>query len=134
MTAPPTLALLKALADAGIAARFVGGCVRDALLRRPIADVDLATPARPEAVIAALEEARIKAVPTGIEHGTVTAVFDAKEPLRHFEITTLRRDVETDGRRARVAFDADWAEDAARRDFRLNALYCDAEGRLYDPV
>src|SRR5712671_7743066 len=134
MTAPPTLALLKALADAGIAARFVGGCVRDALLRRPIADVDLATPARPEAVIAALEEARIKAVPTGIEHGTVTAVFDAKEPLRHFEITTLRRDVETYGRRARVAFDADWAEDAARRDFTINAIYLDPDGTLHDPV
>jgi poly(A) polymerase len=134
MTAPPTLALLKALADAGIKARFVGGCVRDALLRRPIADVDLATPARPEAVIAALEEARIKAVPTGIEHGTVTAVFDAPEPPRHFEITTLRRDVETYGRRARVAFDADWAEDAARRDFTINAIYLDPNGTLHDPV
>src|SRR5712671_160183 len=134
MTAPPTLALLKALADAGIKARFVGGCVRDALLRRPIADVDLATPARPEAVIAALEKARIKAVPTGIEHGTVTAVFDAPEPPRHFEITTLRRDVETDGRRARVAFDADWVEDAARRDFTINAIYLDPDGTLHDPV
>ena len=134
MTAPPTLALLKALADAGIKARFVGGCVRDALLRQPIADVDLATPARPEAVIAALEKARIKAVPTGIEHGTVTAVFDAKEPPRHFEITTLRRDVETDGRRARVAFDADWVEDAARRDFTINAIYLDPDGTLNDPV
>src|SRR5712672_940496 len=134
MTAPPTVALLKALADAGIKARFVGGCVRDALLRQPIADVDLATPARPEAVIAALEEARIKAVPTGIEHGTVTAVFDAPEPPRHFEITTLRRDVETYGRRARVAFDADWAEDAARRDFTINAIFLDPDGTVHDPV
>jgi poly(A) polymerase len=134
MTAPQTLALIEALADDGIAARFVGGCVRDALLRRPIADVDLATPARPEAVIAALEKARIKAVPTGIEHGTVTAVFDAKEPPRHFEITTLRRDVETYGRRARVAFDADWVEDAARRDFTINAIYLDPDGTLHDPV
>jgi poly(A) polymerase len=134
MTAPQTLALIEALTDAGIAARFVGGCVRDALLGRPIADFDLATPARPEAVIAALEKARIKAVPTGIEHGTVTAVFDVPEPPRHFEITTLRRDVETYGRRARVAFDADWAEDAARRDLTINAIYLDPDGTLHDPV
>src|SRR5438132_9674857 len=132
--AAPTRALLKALGNAGIAARFVGGCVRDALLGRPIADVDLATPARPEEVVAALEKARIKAVPTGIEHGTVTAVFNSPGPPRHFEITTLRRDVETDGRRARVAFDADWAEDAARRDFTINALYLDPDGTIQDPV
>jgi poly(A) polymerase len=134
MTAPQTLALIKALADAGIAARFVGGCVRDALLRRPIADIDLATPALPEAVVAALDKARIKAVPTGIEHGTITAVFDAPKSPRHFEITTLRRDVETYGRRARVAFDADWAEDAARRDFTINAIYLDPDGTVHDPV
>src|SRR5258707_12009329 len=117
MEEPPTRRLLEALAQAGIAARFVGGCVRDALLGRPIADIDIATPARPEAVIAALEKAQIKAVPTGIEHGTVTAIVDAPEPPRHFEITSLRRDVETYGRHARAAFDADWAEDPARRDF-----------------
>ena len=134
MIAPPTRAVIGALADAGIAARFVGGCVRDALLGRPIADIDIATPARPEAVIAALEKARIKAVPTGIEHGTVTAIVDAPEPPRHFEITSLRRDVETYGRRARVAFDADWAEDAARRDFTINAIYLDPDGTLHDPV
>jgi len=134
MRAAPTRALLKALGNAGIAARFVGGCVRDALLGRPIADVDLATPARPEEVVAALEKARIKVVPTGIEHGTVTAVFNSPAPPKHFEITTLRRDVETDGRRARVAFDADWAEDAARRDFTINAIYLDLDGTLYDPV
>ena len=134
MKAAPTRALLKALGNAGIAARFVGGCVRDALLGRPIADVDLATPARPEEVIAALEKARIKAVPTGIEHGTITAVFNSQGPPGHFEITTLRRDVETDGRHARVAFDADWAEDAARRDFTINAIYLDPDGTLYDPV
>ena len=87
--AAPTRALLKALGNAGIAARFVGGCVRDALLGRPIADVDLATPARPEEVVAALEKARIKVVPTGIEHGTVTAVFNAPAPPRHFEITPI---------------------------------------------
>jgi poly(A) polymerase len=134
MTAPATRAVIAALAKTGIAARFVGGCVRDALLERPIADVDIATPARPDAVVAALEKAQIKAVPTGIEHGTVTAVVDAPEPPRHFEITTLRRDVETYGRRARVAFDADWTEDAARRDFTINAIYLDPDGTLHDPV
>jgi poly(A) polymerase len=130
---PASRALLDALAEAGIAARFVGGCVRDALLGRPaaeIADIDLATPARPEEVIAALDKAGIKTVPTGIEHGTVTAVV----PPRHYEITTLRRDVETYGRRALVAFDADWSEDAARRDFTINAIYLDPDGSVHDPV
>ena len=125
-----TRALLDALQAAGIEARFVGGVVRDALLGRPSADIDLATPALPEEIVAALENAGIKAVPTGIEHGTVTAVL----PQRHFEITTLRRDVETDGRHARVAFDADWSEDAARRDFTINALYLDRDGTVHDPV
>jgi poly(A) polymerase len=134
MTAPQTRAVIEALAKAGIAARFVGGCVRDALLDRPIADIDLATPARPEEVAAALEKAGIKPVPTGIEHGTITAVVNDPAPPRHFEITTLRRDVETYGRRARVAFDADWVEDAARRDFTINAIYLDPDGTLHDPV
>jgi poly(A) polymerase len=127
---PATRALLDALREAGVAARFVGGCVRDALLGRPIADIDLATPARPEEVIAALAKAGIKVVPTGIAHGTVTAVV----PPRHYEITTLRRDVETFGRRARVAFDADWTADAERRDFTINAIYLDPDGTLHDPV
>src|SRR5207248_5127330 len=127
---PATRAVLAALKEADIAARFVGGCVRDAILGRPIADIDLATPARPEEVIAALEKAGIKAVPTGIAHGTVTAVV----PPRHFEITTLRRDVETYGRHAKVAFDADWAEDAARRDFTINAIDLDPDGTLHDPA
>jgi poly(A) polymerase len=130
--------LLEALGQAGITARFVGGCVRDALLGRPIADIDLATPARPEEVAAALAKAGIKAVPTGIAHGTVTAVVDSGStppgPPRHFEITTLRRDVETDGRHARVAFDADWSQDAARRDFTINAIYLDPDGTVHDPV
>ena len=125
-----TRVLLDALQAAGIEARFVGGVVRDALLGRESADIDLATPALPEEIIAALEKAGIKAVPTGIAHGTVTAVV----PPRHFEITTLRRDVETYGRRARVAFDADWSEDAARRDFTINALYLDPGGIVHDPV
>jgi len=131
---PATRTLLAALSEAGITARFVGGCVRDALIDpgfgRLIGDIDLATPARPEEVVAALDTAGIKSVPTGIAHGTVTAVV----PPRHYEITTLRRDIETDGRRARVAFDADWAEDAARRDFTINAIYLDPDGTLHDPV
>ena len=130
LTEPAVERLLGALAAAGIEARFVGGCVRDALLGIEGGDIDLATPARPEAVIAALKAARIKALPTGLAHGTVTAVL----PPRQFEITTLRRDVETDGRHAVVAFDAGWTEDAARRDFTINAIYLGADGRLYDPV
>ncbi len=130
MREPATLTLLAALETAGIEARFVGGCVRDTLLGRDIADIDLASPAYPKAVLAALDSAGIKGVPTGLAHGTVTAVI----PPRHFEITTLRRDTETDGRHARVAFDADWNEDAARRDFTINAIYLDPDGTLHDPV
>jgi poly(A) polymerase len=134
MTEPATRRLLAALDKAGIAARFVGGCVRDALLGQEIGDIDIATPARPDEVIAALANARIKTVPTGIAHGTVTAVVNSPGPPRHYEITTLRRDVETDGRRAKVAFDADWAEDAGRRDFTINAIYLDPDGTVHDPV
>ena len=132
MAAAPTRRVMAALEARGGpgAARFVGGCVRNALMGRKVEDVDIATPLTPEAVTDALQAAGIKAVPTGVEHGTVTAVAD-KTP---FEITTLRRDVETDGRRAVVAFTDDWAEDARRRDFRLNAIYADAQGRLYDPT
>jgi poly(A) polymerase len=111
-------------------ARFVGGCVRNAVMKRPAADIDIATTLTPDAVTRALIGAGLKAVPTGVEHGTVTAVAHG----RPFEITTLRRDVETDGRRAVVAFTTDWAEDAARRDFRLNALYADRTGRIFDPT
>src|SRR5258706_13265422 len=134
MEEPATRHLLAALTAAGIAARFVGGCVRDALLGLPIGDIDIATPAKPEEIIAALTEAGIKTVPTGLAHGTVTAVIEHPDPPRHFEITTLRRDVETYGRRARVAFDADWAEDAGRRDFTINAIYLDPDGTLHDPA
>ena len=132
MTAAPTRAVIDALEAVGGpgSARFVGGCVRDALLKRPIGDIDIATSLTPEAVTQALTDAGLKAVPTGIEHGTVTAIADHKP----FEITTLRRDVETDGRRAVVAFTDDWAEDAARRDFRLNALYLEPDGTLHDPT
>ena len=122
--------LLAALEAAKIEARFVGGCVRDALLGIEGGDIDLATSARPDAVIDALAAAKIKALPTGLAHGTVTAVM----PPRIFEITTLRRDVETDGRHAVVAFDAGWEEDAQRRDFTINALYLAPDGTLFDPV
>ena len=128
LDAPATRALANALAAGGIDFRFVGGAVRDSLLGRPVADIDLATPARPEGVIEAIRAAGLKAIPTGISHGTVTAVSGG----RPFEITTLRRDVETDGRRAVVAFTDDWREDAARRDFTMNALYADREGRVTD--
>ena len=130
MVEPATSAVLGALAAGGVEARFVGGSVRDALLGERIGDIDIATPASPERVIALLEKARIKVVPTGLDHGTVTAIV----PPRHFEITTLRRDVETYGRRARVAFDADWAADAARRDFTINAMFLDPDGTIHDPV
>ena len=121
--------LLAALgAEAGLT-RYVGGAVRDDLLGLPVNDIDLATRIPPDEVIRRLEKARIKAVPTGIDHGTVTAVSDGHP----FEITTLRRDVSTDGRRATVAFTDDWKEDAARRDFTINALSADpVSGELFD--
>lgn len=132
LTAPATRAVMAALEAAGGpgCARFVGGCVRNSLMGQGVDDIDIATRLRPEQTIAALKAAGLKAVPTGVEHGTVTGVSE-REP---YEITTLRRDVETDGRRAVVAFTEDWAEDAARRDFRLNALYADAEGTVFDPT
>ncbi|WP_396595603.1 CCA tRNA nucleotidyltransferase [Brevundimonas sp. R86498] len=129
---PATAAVFDALEAAGgpDCARFVGGCIRNALVGRPVDDIDIATRLRPEQSMAALKAAGIKVVPTGLAHGTVTAVSRRKP----HEITTLRRDVETDGRRAVVAFTDDWAEDAARRDFRLNALYADRAGAIFDPT
>lgn len=110
--------------------RFVGGCVRNTIMGHAVDDIDLATQLEPEATLAALKRAGIRVVPTGIAHGTVTAIVEG----RPFEITSLRRDVETDGRRAVVAFTEDWEEDAQRRDFRLNALYADPHGQVFDPV
>ena len=132
LTDAATARVVAALEAAGgvDCARFVGGCVRNSLVGRPIDDIDIATRLRPEETLAALKAAGIKAVPTGLAHGTVTAVADRKP----FEITTLRRDVRTDGRHAVVAFTDDWGEDAARRDFRLNALYADRSGRIFDPT
>lgn len=121
---PALLAVLDALPRA----RLVGGSVRDALAGRPVADVDLATPEVPESVISALARAGLKAVPTGIKHGTVTAVSDH----RGFEVTTLRRDVATDGRHAEVAWTDDWEVDAARRDFTINAMSMTRDGTVFD--
>ena len=112
------------------AARYVGGAVRDALLGRAVTDIDIATPLPPETVMERLGKAGIATVPTGLSHGTVTVAL----PGRAIEITTLRRDVETDGRHARVVQIDDWDEDARRRDFTINALYLDSAANLYDPV
>lgn len=127
---PGTQALCGALEAAGHRALFVGGCVRNALLGVPVADVDIATDARPETVTRLAEAAGLRVVPTGIEHGTVTVIAGG---VPH-EVTTFRRDVETDGRRAVVAFADDVTEDAARRDFTMNALYADARGNVIDPL
>ena len=121
----------RAVMDAlGPDARFVGGAVRNALLKREVSDVDIATPLTPDEVTKRLKKAGLGAVPTGIEHGTVTAISSGTP----FEVTTLRRDVATDGRRAVVAFTTDWKEDAARRDFTMNALYATADGEVIDLV
>jgi poly(A) polymerase len=126
LNAPETRAVMTALGNA----RFVGGCVRNALLGAPVDDIDIATPFPPDEVARRVQEAGLRAVDTGVEHGTVTVISNS----RPYEVTTLRRDVTTDGRRAVVAFTEDWAEDAARRDFTMNALYADADGRVHDHV
>lgn len=121
--------VVAALKDEHGGPRFVGGAVRDTLLGLAVSDVDVATTLTPREVIDRLEAARIKAIPTGLDHGTITAVANSK----NYEVTTLRRDVATDGRRAVVAFSTDWREDAARRDFTINALYADPEtGEIFD--
>jgi poly(A) polymerase len=125
------LATLLALLDSGgEEARVVGGAVRNTLLAEPVGDVDIATTATPQEVIARVEAAGFKAVPTGIEHGTVTVVAEG----RPHEVTTLREDVETDGRRAKVAFGRDWRRDAERRDFTMNALSVSRDGTIHDYV
>lgn len=129
-TQPGTQALCAVLEGAGHRALFVGGCVRNALLGVPVADVDIATDALPSEVTRLAEGAGLRVVPTGIDHGTVTVIA---EGVPH-EVTTFRSDIETDGRRAVVAFATDIVEDAARRDFTMNALYADARGQVVDPL
>jgi poly(A) polymerase len=128
MTAARTRKVMKALDADGGQARFVGGAVRNALIGAPVTDVDIATPLTPQETTRRLQAAGLGVVPTGIAHGTVTAIADGAP----YEVTTLRRDVSTDGRRAVVAFTTDWREDASRRDFTMNALYADESGKVFD--
>lgn len=127
---PATQAVCAALTKGGGQALFVGGCVRNALLGAPVSDIDIATDARPERVMELAQQAGLKPIPTGIDHGTITVVSGG---IPH-EVTTFRRDVETDGRRAVVAFSDKVEEDAARRDFTMNALYARPDGTILDPL
>lgn len=129
MITPEAKTIIKLLGDDTIT-RFVGGCVRNFIIGEPIGDIDLATKLAPQDVMKRLKADGVKVIPTGIEHGTVTAVLNKKV----FEITTLRKDVETDGRRAVIAFTEDWTEDALRRDFTMNTLLADLAGNIYDPL
>ena len=128
MTSPAVTKIMMALGEGN--ARFVGGCVRNTLLNADVTDIDIATKHHPEKTTELLEAEGIKVVPTGIDHGTVTAAIDGQG----FEITTLRKDVETDGRRAVVAFAETWEEDAQRRDFTMNTLLMNAKGEVFDPT
>jgi poly(A) polymerase len=130
LKAGPTARVLQLLDGHGEEARVVGGAVRNALLKIPTGDIDIATTALPDEVIRRAKAAGIKSVPTGIEHGTVTLVVDAQP----FEVTTLREDAETFGRKAKVAFGRDWVRDAQRRDFTINGLSVDADGVVHDHV
>lgn len=125
-----TQALMDALLLSGHRALFVGGCVRNAIIGMPVGDVDIATDALPETLIKIADDAGFRTIPTGIDHGTVTVIAGG---IAH-EVTTLRRDVQTDGRHAIVAYSSDIAEDAARRDFTMNALYAQADGTVIDPL
>ena len=129
MTASDTRRLIEVFKGGGAELRFVGGCVRDSLLGLGVRDIDIATDALPDRIMGILRDAGIKSVPTGIEHGTVTAVVEG----RAFEITTYRRDINTDGRHAVVEFGTDWREDAERRDFTINAMSITPDGNLHDP-
>ncbi|WP_455478133.1 CCA tRNA nucleotidyltransferase [Bartonella sp. B10] len=122
--------LLHVLSFDGEEARIVGGAVRNQLLGQPISDIDIATTCLPQQVIARVEKAGFKAIPTGIAFGTITVIAESCS----YEVTTLRSDFETDGRYAKVAFGRNWQKDAERRDFTMNALYCDADGHIYDTV
>ncbi len=126
----PVCEIFKAIESQGFVIRAVGGVVRDTLLSRDVSDVDFATTALPEEVMECAIKAGLKAIPTGLDHGTVTIIADGKP----FEVTTLRKDVETYGRHAKVAYTDDWGQDASRRDFTINALYAGADGTLFDPL
>jgi len=128
MESAATQRILRALGAPDVDVRFVGGCVRNAILGRPITDIDIGTPDVPTRVMERLQASHIKAIPTGIEHGTITAVIDGTP----FEITTLRRDTACDGRHAVVEFSTDWHEDARRRDFTMNAISMRFDGELFD--
>ena len=130
MDAPDIFVLFDIMTAGGANIRFVGGCVRDAVLGRAVTDIDFATDAEPARVIELLGERNIRALPTGVEHGTITAILDQ----RQFQITTLRQDIETDGRRAEVRYTKDWSVDAARRDFTMNSMSADPDGTIYDYV
>ena len=120
--------LMDALLDDKMDAMFVGGCVRDSILNKKVFDIDIATILKPDEVTKRLSEKGIKVIPTGLKHGTVTAVIDGVP----FEITTLRKDSNQDGRHADVEFTNSWKEDALRRDFTMNAIFCSVDGELYD--
>ena len=126
--APETAAVMQALKTSGGTPRYVGGCVRDALLDRKVNDVDFAIDVDPNTIIRVLTNADIRVIPTGFAHGTLTAV----KGRRSFEVTALREDTHTDGRRAQVVFTKDWKKDASRRDFTMNALYADSDGTVHD--
>ncbi len=134
MSAPEAVRLFKTLQgkipNSEPQALFVGGCVRNAILGHNVEDMDIATPLEPDSVIQILEKEEIKTIPTGIDHGTITALIGKN----HYEITTLRHDKETDGRRATVAYTDSWKEDAQRRDFTINTLLMDIKGNIYDPL
>ncbi|MBL1404719.1 MAG: CCA tRNA nucleotidyltransferase [Rhizobiales bacterium] len=130
LVAPSLLQVFDAIEVKGGKVRVVGGAIRNALMGEGVGDIDLCTTLLPEETTQALEAANIKAIPTGLEFGTITAVVDKTA----YEITTLREDVETDGRHAVVKFGKDWTKDALRRDLTINALYCDRDGNLFDPL
>ncbi len=127
---PATIAVFTMLEKAGFKAYAVGGCVRNSVFGVPVSDIDIATDARPEQVIDLAANTGLKSIPTGIDHGTIT-VISHKTP---FEVTTFRRDIDTDGRHAKVQFSDDILQDAQRRDFTMNALYCSISGQIIDPL
>lgn len=130
MLAPETTAIMDALNKTGLNARFVGGCIRNHFVKKDVYDIDIAINKSPKESVDLLQSAQIKTIPTGIKHGTITAVINQKT----FEITSLRSDIETDGRHAKITFTDDWGKDASRRDFTINALYADRDGTIYDPL